>query len=107
MKFTVGLLLLDLPKLILRYYLYFVFLTQVKQKRRQIKEKIFQAELIAMMKQAEEFTAEKYVEDKLAKVNYTPIPTRWKGKRLPEFIIRQLMGLDKKINYKHNDVYKA
>ncbi|XP_026317380.1 uncharacterized protein LOC113228330 isoform X2 [Hyposmocoma kahamanoa] len=80
---------------------------RVKQRRRQVKEKIFQNGLLAMVKEANEFSAEAYVASKLEKANHNPLPTRWKHKRLPEFIIRQLMGIDKKINYKHNDVYKA
>ncbi|XP_053611896.1 uncharacterized protein LOC128676029 [Plodia interpunctella] len=80
---------------------------RVKQRRRQVKEKNFQNSLLAMVKEANEFSAEKYVTEKIQKANHTPLPTRWKHKRLPEFIIRQLMGLDKKINYKHTDKYKA
>ncbi|KAL0820825.1 hypothetical protein ABMA28_005500 [Loxostege sticticalis] len=80
---------------------------RVKQRRRQVKEKIFQNQLLAMMKEANEFSAEKYVAEKLEKANHTPLPTRWRHKRLPEFIIRQLLGIDKKINYKHTDTYKA
>lgn len=80
---------------------------RVKQHRRQAKEKKFQNSLLAMIKQANHFQAEKYVANKLSKANYTPLPTRWRHKRLPEFIIRQLLGIDKKINYKHTDVYKA
>ena len=60
-----------------------------------------------MVKQANEFSAEEYVKTKIDKANHTPLPTRWRHKRLPEFIIRQLLGIDKKINYKHTDVYKA
>ncbi|CAH2269556.1 jg8301 [Pararge aegeria aegeria] len=80
---------------------------RVKKNRRIKKEKIFQNELLAMVKQANEFSAEQYVSGKLQKANHTPLPTRWRHKRLPEFIIRQLLGIDKKINYKHTDVYKA
>lgn len=80
---------------------------RVKQHRRQIKEKKFQNELLALVQNANEFSAEKYVAEKIQKANYTPIPTRWRHKRLPEFIIRQLLGIDKKINYKHTDTYKA
>ncbi|XP_063382784.1 uncharacterized protein LOC134669194 [Cydia fagiglandana] len=80
---------------------------RIKQRRRQIKEKAFQNELLALIKQANDFSAEQYVASKLEKANHTPLPTRWRHKRLPEFIIRQLLGIDKKINYKHNDKYKA
>ncbi|CAB3254027.1 unnamed protein product [Arctia plantaginis] len=80
---------------------------RVKQQRRQTKEKTFQNSLLAMIKTANDFQAEEYVANKLQKANHTPLPTRWRHKRLPEFIIRQLLGIDKKINYKHTDVYKA
>nr|WP_027250391.1 hypothetical protein [Planktothrix agardhii] len=80
---------------------------RIKQHRRQKKEKIFQNSLLAMVKKANEFEAEKYVASKIRRSNHTPLPTRWRHKRLPEFIIRQLLGIDKKINYKHTDVYKA
>ncbi|XP_073959986.1 uncharacterized protein [Choristoneura fumiferana] len=80
---------------------------RVRQRRRQIKEKIFQNELLAMIKEANEFSAEQYVASKIEKANHNPLPTRWRHKRLPEFIIRQLLGIDKKINYHHTDVYKA
>ncbi|XP_072938117.1 cytochrome b-c1 complex subunit 2, mitochondrial-like [Epargyreus clarus] len=80
---------------------------RIKKNRRIKKEKIFQNELLALVKQANEFSAEQYVAEKLRKANHTPLPTTWKHKRLPAFIIRQLLGLDKKINYKHTDVYKA
>lgn len=79
----------------------------MKQRRRQIKEKIFQNELLAMVKAANEFSAEQYVSSKIEQANHTPLPARWRHKRLPAFIIRQLLGIDKKINYKHTDVYKA
>ncbi|XP_041980809.1 uncharacterized protein LOC121734342 [Aricia agestis] len=80
---------------------------RVRKNRRIKREKIFQNELYALVKQANEFSAEQYVASKLEKANHTPLPRRWKHKLLPEFIIRQLMGLDKKVNYKHTDVYKA
>ncbi|XP_046966567.1 uncharacterized protein LOC124534651 [Vanessa cardui] len=80
---------------------------RVKKNRRIKKEKIFQNELLAMIKQANAFSAEQYLASKLEKANHTPLPTRWRHKRLPDFIIRQLLGIDKKINYKHSDVYKA
>ncbi|KAI8433941.1 hypothetical protein MSG28_012105, partial [Choristoneura fumiferana] len=60
-------------------------------------------ELLAMIKEANEFSAEQYVASKIEKANHNPLPTRWRHKRLPEFIIRQLLGIDKKINYHHTD----
>ncbi|CAH0555919.1 unnamed protein product [Brassicogethes aeneus] len=69
---------------------------KVRQRREMKKEKLFQAELIQQCKEAEAFSAEQYVEDKLNKLNEIVIPRYWKGKRLPEFIIREKMGLPPK-----------
>ncbi|VVC95945.1 unnamed protein product [Leptidea sinapis] len=80
---------------------------RVKNNRKIKKERLFQSELALMVKQANEFSAEQYVTNKIQQANHVPLPTRWKHKRLPQFIIRQLLGIDKKINYKHTDVYKA
>ncbi|KAJ6629283.1 hypothetical protein Bhyg_17200 [Pseudolycoriella hygida] len=66
---------------------------KVRQRRELRKEKAFQAVLINQIKEAEKFSAEEYVAEKLRKANETPIPKYWKGKRLPEFIIREKMGL--------------
>lgn len=60
------------------------------------KEKEFQAGLIAQIKEAEAFSAENYVAEKIQKATETPIPRFWKGKRLPEFIIREKLGLPPK-----------
>lgn len=66
---------------------------KVRQRRELRKEKAFQAVLIAQIKDAEKFSAEQYVADKLKQANETPIPKYWKGKRLPEFIIKEKMGI--------------
>lgn len=66
---------------------------KVRQRRELRKEKAFQAVLIAQIKDAEKFSAEQYVTDKLKQANEIPIPKYWKGKRLPEFIVREKMGL--------------
>ncbi|XP_055613126.1 uncharacterized protein LOC129759643 [Uranotaenia lowii] len=66
---------------------------KVRQRRELRKEKAFQAGLIAQIKDAERFSAEAYVADKLRLATETPIPRFWKGKRLPQFIIRQKLGL--------------
>lgn len=67
-----------------------------RQRRELKKEKLFQAELIAQCKKAETFSAEEYVQEKLDRLNEVVIPRFWKGKRLPEFIIREKMGLPPK-----------
>lgn len=57
------------------------------------KEKAFQADLIGQIKVAEKFSAEAYVAEKLNKASEVPIPRYWKGKRLPQFIIKQKLGI--------------
>jgi len=65
---------------------------KVRQKRELRKEKVFQAELLAQVKEAEKFTATEYVNEKLNIVNMTILPNRWRGKRLPEFVIKDLIA---------------
>lgn len=60
------------------------------------KEKLFQARLIQECKAGEAFSAEKYVAERLEILNEVPIPKLWKGRRLPEFIIREKLGLPPK-----------
>lgn len=65
---------------------------QVRQRRELRKEKAFQAVLVAQIKEAEKFSAEAYVTEKLRQANEIPIPRFWKGRRLPEFLIKELMA---------------
>lgn len=67
---------------------------KVRQRREMRKEKAFQAVLIAQIKEAERFDAEKYVAEKLRKANEVPLPRHWKGRRLPAFIIKQKLGIE-------------
>ncbi|KAJ8936968.1 hypothetical protein NQ318_015631 [Aromia moschata] len=69
---------------------------KLRQRRELKKEKEFQAKLIQQCKEAEAFSAEKYVQERIDKLNEIIIPRYWKGKRLPEFIIREKMGLPPK-----------
>jgi hypothetical protein len=66
---------------------------KVRQRREMRKEKAFQAELIAQIKEAEKFDAEKYVAERLQKAHKVPLPRTWKGKRLPFFIIKEKLGI--------------
>lgn len=66
---------------------------KVRQRREMRKEKAFRAEIFAQIKEAESFSAEKYVEEKLRKATETPIPRFWKNRRLPQFIIKQKLGI--------------
>lgn len=64
---------------------------QRRQRREFRKEKAFQGELLAQIKEAEKFSAEEYVEEKIKKATDVPLPRYWKGKRLPAFIIKDLV----------------
>lgn len=66
---------------------------KVRQRRELRKEKAFQAVLITQIKEAEKFSAEQYVAEKLVALNTVPIPRLWKGKRLPQFIIKEKLGI--------------
>lgn len=66
---------------------------KVRQRREMRKEKAFQAKLIAQIKEAETFSAINYVANKMQKAKETPLPKYWKGRRLPEFIIKQKLGI--------------
>lgn len=73
---------------------------QVRQRRESRKEKVFQAELTAEIREAEKFSAEAYVAEKIRKATETPIPRFWKGKRLPQFIIKEKLEQEEKWNTK-------
>lgn len=69
-------------------------LLQRRQRREFRKEKAFQAELLGQLKEAEKFSAEEYVETKIKQATDVPLPRYWKGKRLPAFIIKELIEKD-------------
>ena len=46
---------------------------------------------MAKVRMFEAFDAEKYVKDILQRTKEKPIPKTWKSKRLPEFLIKELM----------------
>lgn len=66
---------------------------RLRQRREMRREKAFQAGLIAQIKEAEKFSAEQYVADKLRLATESPIPRFYKGKRLPQFIIKDKLNL--------------
>ncbi|XP_075238187.1 uncharacterized protein LOC142334222 [Lycorma delicatula] len=68
---------------------------KLRLKRKMLKEKLFNAELMTKIKAAEKFDPVLYASQKIKKANEVIIPKRWKGKRLPEFIIRDLIELKK------------
>ena len=44
---------------------------------------------------ANAFSAEKFVENQLRKAAFEPVPRRYKGKSLPEFVVIDLMEKDR------------
>lgn len=64
---------------------------KVRLKREMRKEKAFQAELMAKIRETEKFDAVAYATQKINKANEVLIPKLWKGKRLPEFLIKELL----------------
>lgn len=66
----------------------------MKQRRNWRKEKFFQNELIAQVKEAEAFSAEKYVAEKIRMATETPIPRYWRHKRMPTFFIKEQIEKD-------------
>ncbi|XP_030369651.1 uncharacterized protein LOC115620524 isoform X2 [Scaptodrosophila lebanonensis] len=66
---------------------------KVRQRREMRKEKAFQAKLMAQIKDAESFSAEKHVAEVLRQANEKPLPRFWKGRRLPAFIIKEKLGI--------------
>nr|CAI5828654.1 unnamed protein product [Callosobruchus analis] len=69
---------------------------KLRQRRELKKEKAFQAVLVQQIKDAEQFSAEEYVQEKIEKLNEIIVPRFWNGRRLPEFLIREKMGLPPK-----------
>lgn len=67
---------------------------KVRQRREMRKEKEFQSKLLAQIKEAEQFDAEKFVTERLRKANEVPLPRHWKGRRLPAFIIKKKLGIE-------------
>jgi aurora kinase A-interacting protein len=63
---------------------------KVRQRKELKKEKRFQSEEYAKMAEARAFSAEEYVNNKLHLAKVPPLDRRWKGKRLPAFIILEL-----------------
>lgn len=65
---------------------------KIRQRRELKKEKDFQAELLAKVNDAENFNAALYAKEKARVANEKPFPRRWKGKKLPRFVIEDLIA---------------
>ncbi|CAO1439423.1 unnamed protein product [Diamesa tonsa] len=62
---------------------------KVRQRRELRKEKKFQARLLYQIREAEKFSAEEYVANKIKQATENEIPRFWRGRRLPQFIIKE------------------
>lgn len=69
---------------------------KIRQRREMKKEKEFQAELLAKVREADSFNAELYAKNKFISATEKPFPRRWKGKKLPRFVIEDLLAKRKK-----------
>lgn len=76
---------------------------KMRQKREYRKEKLFQAEQMAKVRRYEAFDAAEYVKDFLQKTKEKPIPKTWKSKRLPEFLIKELIKEKEEKKMKHRE----
>ncbi|XP_012275556.1 uncharacterized protein LOC105697104 [Orussus abietinus] len=65
---------------------------KIRQKRELKKEKIFQAELLAQIKQAENFDAKEYVASRIKELTKEELPKRYRGEVLPVDLIREFLA---------------
>ena len=82
----------QLKRLWQRMYLKFRTSRQLKEKR---KEYEFRGRLATKVSDARKFSAEKYVEDYLNDYHTPLLPKTYKGKRLPGWLIKELLEQDK------------
>ncbi|CAK9798848.1 hypothetical protein ANTPLA_LOCUS1798 [Anthophora plagiata] len=86
----------------LRKRMQFVW-AKIRAKRNSLKEKNFQAELIAKIKEAQLFDAKKHVEERLALLDKEFVPKTYKGEIIPEQMIKEFLKKDQeRINKKIN-----
>ena len=88
----------QLKKLWKRMYLKFRANRQLREKK---KEYDFRGRLASKVSDARKFSAENYVEDYLNDYHTPLLPKTYKGKRLPEWLIKELLEQDKE-NTKEN-----
>lgn len=86
----------------LRKRMYFIWL-KIRNKRNLKREKLFQAELIDKIKQAQAFDARVYVKERLDILNKERIPRTFRGEILPAEMIKKLRDEKKaKLEAKRN-----
>lgn len=76
---------------------------KMKQRREWKKERRFLNGLLYKIKQAQKFSAEEYVTEKIRIATEDPIPRYWKHRRLPEWLVKDLMQKEeqKKVEKKY------
>ncbi|KAG5672267.1 hypothetical protein PVAND_002407 [Polypedilum vanderplanki] len=68
---------------------------RAKQRREWKKERRFLNGLLDQIKVAQKFSAEEFVEDKIRKATTDPLPRHYKGRKLPQWLIRELLEKDR------------
>ncbi|XP_011175199.1 uncharacterized protein LOC105207451 [Solenopsis invicta] len=71
---------------------------KLRLKRKQKKEKLFQAELIGKVKEAQAFDAKQYVNERLNILNKERLPRTFRGELLPPEMIKQFLD-EKRARY--------
>merc|ERR1711936_754115 len=65
----------------------------MREKKREVE---FRQKMIAKVNEAKKFDAEKYVDEYLEDMKYRLVPKTYKGRRLPQFLIEELLEKDAK-----------
>jgi len=65
----------------------------MREKKREVE---FRQKMIAKVNEAKKFDAEKYVDEYLENMKYKLVPKTYKGRRLPQFLIEELLEKDAK-----------
>lgn len=79
---------------------------KIKQRRELLKEKAFQAEQIALIKQAESFDPVKYVNEKLQELDKEYVPKTYRGEVLPPEMIKKFIEEKKRKKEARNSLPK-
>lgn len=67
---------------------------KAKQRREWKKEKRFLNSLLYKIKMAQKFSAEDYVNNVIKQATEDPIPRRYKGRKMPQWLVKELMDKD-------------
>ncbi|XP_035735690.1 uncharacterized protein LOC118447635 [Vespa mandarinia] len=79
---------------------------KIKQRRELLRERAFQAEQVALIKQAESFDPVKYVNEKLKELDKEYIPKTYRGELLPPEMIKKFIEEKKRKKDARNNLPK-